>query len=151
MVVPIFYFYPYYIKKEDARDLVKKQRKMIPFVLLAALIVIGIMQFFVAPKALDLYKQLNEPVPLITQLSPYIIGAIVAVFILISIYFLATPPNYERLEKVLSKYKDGEMIKTSEIVDFRYLVLIMFLLGIAMAFIVISTIVPIYNLTAKYQ
>ena len=151
MVILIPFLYPYYIKKEDARDILKTQRRLIPFILIASLIVMGIMQFFVAPKILELYKELNEPIPLITQLSSYIIGGIIAVFTLISIYFLATPPNYERLEKILSKYKDGEMIKTREIVDFRYLVLIMFLLGIMVAFMVLSMVTPIYNLTAKYQ
>lgn len=151
MIILIPYVYPYYIKKEDARDIVKTQRKMIPFILIVSLIVIGIMQFFVAPKVLDLYKQLNEPIPLITQLSSYIIGGIVVVFTLISVYFLATPPNYERLEKILGKYKDGEMIKTGEIVDFKYVVLIMILLGVMVAFMVFSIVTPIYNLTAKYQ
>ena len=150
MTIIPFPYYPY-IKKEDARDLVKSQRMMMPAVLCMGIIVIGIMQFFVTPKLLNLYKELNEQVPLITQLSPYILGLIVSVFTIISIYFLATPPNYERLEKVLSKYKDGEMIKRSEIVEVKYEALVLILLGLMVAYLVISTIVPIYNLTAKLQ
>lgn len=151
VIVPLPFFYPYYIKKEDAKDILRRQRKMVAFLLFLGLVLIGIMQFFAAPKLLKLYKDLNEPVHLITQLSPYIIGAIVAVFSIISVYFLATPPNYERLDRVLNKYKEGEMIKTTEIIEIKYVILILILLGLVIGFIVLSSVVPIYNLTGKFQ
>ncbi|KKS79143.1 MAG: hypothetical protein UV54_C0041G0007 [Candidatus Beckwithbacteria bacterium GW2011_GWA2_43_10] len=151
VIIPFPFLFFHYIKKEDARDLLKKQRKFIPIILFAVVGVAVIIQFFVSPKIFSLYKDLNEPVPFMTQISSYVVIAITAVCsIIISIYLKSTPPNYERLDKVLAKYKEGEMIKTREILDFRYEIVIFVLLGVIVGYLVLSNIVPIYNLTNKY-
>lgn len=85
MIVLPIYINPY-VKKEDAKEFVERQIKTAPIVLLAVLVVIGMIQFFISPKLLNLYKTANEPVPAIMLASPYIFGGIAVVFILISTY-----------------------------------------------------------------
>lgn len=150
VVIPIP-IYPVYIKKEDAKDFAKRQRWMIPFVLLAMVFVMGLMQFVVYPKLVNLYKVAHEPIPSITQTFPYGLGVLTIVFIIVSVYFLSTSPNYEKLNQILSKYKDGEMIKAREILEGKYSLIFFFIAGITLGYIVLSLIVPIYNLTATIK
>lgn len=144
MAIPLF---PYYIKKEDAKDFAKMQRKMFSVVLLFIVSVILFMQFLIFPKVLNFYKELNESIPLVTQLAPYIMGIIIIVCLTVAGYFLTTPPNYERLEKNLAKYEPKEMIRIKEITQPNYPVVLFILAGTAAVYLIWSIILPIYQLT----
>ncbi len=149
MIIFSYLFYPY-VKKEDAKDFLKNQRKFIAIILFAVVAVATIIKFFVSPKLLSLYKDFNEPLPLITQVSSYVVLIIITVCSIVSVYLLSTPPNYERLDKVLAKYKDGEMIRTREILEYKYGMIMFVLLGLIIGYLVLSNVVPIYNLTNKF-
>lgn len=146
----LFLLYPPYVKKEDVKEFIKGKRKAVAFMMLLLVMVVGSIQFVISPKILDLYKELNVPVPLITQLNPFIITSMIIIYIALSIRLLFTQPNYEKIDKILSKYKDGEMIKTREVMNFKYEVFAFIILVISVVYLIVSTITPIYNLTNKY-
>lgn len=149
IVIPIP-MYPLYIKKEDARDVVKWQRKMAAFVLIGITIVMGIMQYFVSPKLLNLYNSLNTNPPALTQSSLYIMIALGTLAILSALYLLFSQPNYAKVDAVANKYKDGEMIKTKELVDGKFQWLVLGVLSVMVVYLVFTIILPIYSLTSQY-
>jgi len=151
VVIPIPYAYPLYIKKEDAREVVKWQRRAAAFVLIGITIVMAIMQFFVAPKLLNLYNSLNTQPPFLTQISSSLMLIIGALAVIGALYFLLSKPDYSKLDTVISKYKEGEMIKTKELMDKRFVWLVLGVLAIMVIYLVATIILPIYSLTSQIQ
>ncbi len=149
--VPIPFFYSIYTKKEDARDVPNIQRKMSAFVLIGTTVVLSIIQFFVQPKLFDLYSSLKTPLPLFTQLSPYVSGALAIIALIAAVYLLSAKPDYSKVDAVANKYKDGEMIKTRELADYRYQWIPIIVVFIAVGYMVLSIILPIYSLTASIE
>ena len=143
--------YPYYIKKEDAKDVLKIQKRLIAFILSAMAIVLGAIQFFVSPKLLSLYTESKITVPFIVQVSPNITYGIIIIFIVISTVLFTREPVYDELNEKLKKYKEGEMIKSSEIVDIKKELVWLIPIFLALAWLVYSIILPIYNLTNTLQ
>jgi len=146
---PIFipFLYPYYIKKEDARGLVKLQRRFISFTLIGLTIVLGIMQFAVLPKVLSLYKEFSIPIPFFAQISSSVSFFAMILLVIVSTILLIKESDYSELDQKLLKYKAGEMIKSQEIINRKkeFIWLVPMFLG--MGFIIVSIILPIYNLT----
>lgn len=152
-ISPVFvaFPYPYYIKKEDAKDLIKLQKRLVAFILMAMAIVLGIMQFLVSPRLLALYVDSKIAVPSIVQISSTVTYGIIIIFIIISTFLLTKEPNYGKLDEKLKKYKEGEMIRSNEIVDIKKELAWLIPIFLAIAWIVYSIILPIYNLTNTLQ
>ena len=143
--------YPYYIKKEDAKDVLRLQKRLIGFVLAAMSIVLGIMQFFVSPKLLSLYTESKITIPFITQISSNVTYGVILIFIVTSTVLFTKEPNYDELNEKLKKYKEGEMIKSSEIVDIKKELVWLIPIFLGIAWLVCSIILPVYNLTNTLQ
>lgn len=151
IIVPIPIFFQPYTKKEDVRDIPNWQRKGSALVLIGLTVVIGIMHLFVVPRLTNLYNNLNTPTLLLTQSSTYITGIIAIGALIAAVYLLTTKPDYSKVDVVASKYKDGEMIKTKELMDNKLQWIPMILVFLGVGYLVLSIILPIYSLTSQYK
>lgn len=147
---PVPYVLGFYTKKEDARKLLNNSRKTIGIVFIATAALLGLMRLLVIPRLLELFSNLKIPAPYVTQLSPVVIDISIAILLIISLYVFFSQPNYSRVDTIANKYKDGEMIKTDELVDVRYFWISYLAVFIFVGFIVISIILPIYNLSNQF-
>lgn len=136
-----------YIKKENAREVATSQRRLWVIELAALALVMFIMQVLVVPKMTSLYESFGAEMPLATRYSPQIGWALIGLAFAGIVYILTSPPNYSKIDEITSKYKDGEMIKTSELIQFNPEPLLLVVLGIYVGLIVISVIMPIYSIT----
>jgi len=143
--------YPSYIKKEDAKDLIKIQRRYISFTLIGMAIVLGVIQFFVSPKLLAMYTDFNLPIPLVTQMSSSVTLIAIIVLFVISTILLTQEPDYSELNEKLMKYKEGEMILSRKIIDTKKELIWLLPIVLVVGWIVVSIILPIYNLTSTLQ
>lgn len=134
-----FIMMPWYVKKEDARKIVKSQRIMVGIILLALAIVNFLMDKI-------LVKRLSEILDLNQASNPWL-----SVLLLLgSLYVFFQEPDYSKVDKLVKNYKNGEMINTKIIMDWRYewggLIL-----ALGMVLYLITTIIlPIYNLTNSF-
>lgn len=142
--------YSGYIKKEDVRDIPEMERKTSAFMLISLSIVIGMMQIFVVPKFTNLYSELNIPTPPLTQSSSLVTGIIAILTLIVGLYLISTKPDYSKVDAVANKYQAGEMIKTRELIDNRFVSITLILLGLAVGYLVFSIISPIYSLVNQY-
>lgn len=149
MVVPVPNFYLSYVKKEDARDILKRQRIGAAVVLIYTAIVLALMEFFVIPALFNVYLSLNQDYPWLILSAPYITAILVAGALISAIYLLLTKPNFAQIDAKARQYKDGEMIKASEFVDQRYQWFPLLFLFLAAVYIAVSIILPVSNLTAR--
>ena len=154
MFIPIFpmvWFFPYYIKKEDAKDVLRFKKLTLVFVSIGLAIVIGIMLLFVYPKLNGLYTEFNFQKPLITEIAPYVGGLIAIGLVMFSSYIYFSSALDKEFETRLAKYKDGEMIKTRELVGTGHEWKLFVLIALCIGFLVAAIILPIYNITSSIQ
>lgn len=143
--------YPYYIKKEDAKDILKGQKTMLAIIISGMAIVFGVMIYFVLPKLALLYSDMGVALPVTTtylvDYSLYIIG-----ILLLLVVYILSPNNIlnNGFEQKLSLYKKGEMIRTSNLINKNVELIIMLVLGLGMAFLVTTIIGPIYSITQSF-
>lgn len=148
MIIPIVAaLAPQYIKKEDARVFVVQQRRIEAFILMGVTLCVGLINFLTAPKLVEVYLNLNITPPILIQYSIIITATLLIFFILISIFLLVAQPNYVHVDAILSKYDNGEMIKTSELVNSRIPWLFISSLLFMGIYIIFSIIIPVYRLT----
>ncbi len=145
MFIP--FFYPFYIKKEHAKDLVKIQRRYVSITLIGSAIVLAIIQFAVSPKLFSLYREFNISVPFMTQISSTVSFCAIILLVVISTILLSKEPDYSELNEKLKKYKEGEMIRSKEIINTKKELIWFIPMFIVIGWIVLSVIQPIYNLT----
>lgn len=126
---------PYYVKKEDARDIVKQQVRMSGFVMLALGIVSLVLDKVVVPK-------MNEIFPVNDVLLNWIPLALFGW----GIVLLKMDPGFERVDLITKKYAKGEMIRTQTIIDWKYSIGTMLIVFAVVAYWVITLVLPIYNL-----
>lgn len=143
--------YPFYIKKEDAKDVIIIQKRLVAFILISMAIVVGVIQFIVSPKLLSLYTESKISIPFIVQISSYVAYGIMILFIVAATTQLTKELDYDELGEKLKKYKDGEMIKSTEIVNINKELIWLVPIFLAIAWLVCSIILPIYNLTNTLQ
>ena len=72
VLIPIGGLYPHYIKKEDARDIPKSQRKFMGIFVVSLGAVLAVIQFFVVSRIQEMFSDLGETLPTLTQVSPVI-------------------------------------------------------------------------------
>ena len=134
------------IKKEDVREYVKWQRKLMAFGLLVSQIFVAIMQLQVHPILLELYAESRVYPPVVVKYSPYIAFAIAIMSILVASYFLFSKPDYRRVDAIASKYKAGELIKASDIRDNINSWLVITIMLVTFIFSSATLFLPIYSL-----
>lgn len=135
-----------YFKKEDCRKILKSRQVYSTIIIAGLGFAFAIMQIFVQPKLRDLVSTLGSDIP--PYSNPYI-----GFGLLILCGYLITPDKKKdeiELEKKLAKYKPGEMILMSDLVDhsleWRTILIVILFTG----YIVVSNILPIYNLTSTF-
>jgi len=146
----MYFFYPFYIKKEDAKDVINWQRKIIALVLIAMGAVIWVMRMFVYPKLSLLYIDLNTNLPVLTQSFPTLSLVIMIGIFIIALYLLFSKPDYSKANMIVKKYKSGEMIKTKELIDNKVQFLVIGVVILLVIYLFTSLISPIYSLTNQY-
>ncbi len=148
-MLPMFipFFYPFYIKKEHAKDLIKIQRRFVSITLIGSAIVLAIIQFAVSPKLFSMYQEFNVPIPFVTQMSPIVSFCAIILLVIISTVLLLKESDYSELNEKLKKYKEGEMIRSKEIINTKKELVWLIPMFIVVGWIVLSVIQPIYNLT----
>lgn len=135
-----------YIKKEDAGELAKTQRINSYIVLGANAISLGMFNWLIMPKLQALATELNFTLPFYSRYYLHFSLILLA----ISLALIADSAYLdEDLKKELKKYKSGEMILLKNIWNKKYQWRVMTGLFLVMTYLVISVIVPIYQLTAQ--
>lgn len=140
---------PYYIKKEDVKDFYKLQHKKLGIVLIAAAIALGIIQFFVSPRTIEMYQDLNIVLPLYSKIFNQVLPLVLASLFGYGVYLLFSQPDYSNLQSELKKYKAGEMISTLKLMNGKTELLFLFVIGLVVAITVLANVVPIYSLTSQ--
>jgi|GEM_PF-3809746 len=140
------YIQPYigYIKKEDAKDFLKRQTIMGKVLAVALTIVFGLMEYMIAPRQLTLYADFNYQLPAYADSRIRYIVYAVAIIAL----FALKPESDQVIEDKLRRYKAGEMILVNKLTDYRYVYSAFAVLLASMGYIIVSLMIPIYNLTS---
>lgn len=135
-----------YVKKEDAKDLAKTQRINSYIVLGANFITLGIFNFLIIPKLQILAADLNFILPLYSKYYLHFSLLIIA----ISIALISNSSYLEEdLKRELKKYKAGEMILIKKLWNKKYQWRVMAGLFLVAVYLVISIIIPVYQITTK--
>lgn len=144
----MYYNYsPYfgYVKKEDAKEILRR-RTVGGWVFAGSFVFIfSMMELFVLPRLASLAIEAGQVLPFYSQ--PNFRYSVYLVLILATI--LAKPESGEAIDSKLKQYKAGEMILVSKLVDRKYEYILMSILFAVMAYMVISIILPIYDITAS--
>lgn len=138
--------YPGYIKKEDAKRILKS-RETYPLVILSAMAMLfGVMQLFIQPRLNDLVSDFGSDLPIYN--SP-LVGLVL--LIIAAIFLFPNKKTVElELEKKLAKYKTGEIILAADLIDHNQEWKSIAVVVVFTGYIVISNILPIYNLTSAF-
>ena len=128
--------FPWYVKKEDARDVLINQRKMTGIVVLALAIVNYVMEKMVVPR-------MSELVELVPRSNLWV--SILLLVVSLIIFF--QEPDFSKVDNIVKKYAKGEMIKTRLLIDWRYEWSGIISAIIMVIYLVITIILPIYNIT----
>jgi len=128
--------FPWYVKKEDARDVLINQRKMTGIVVLALAIVNYVMEKMVVPR-------MSELVELVPRSNLWV--SILLLVVSLIIFF--QEPDFSKVDNIAKKYAKGEMIKTRLLIDWRYEWSGIISAIIMVIYLVITIILPIYNIT----
>jgi type II secretory pathway component PulF len=147
ILLPIFI--QQYTKKEDVRDVPRNQRKGSALVLIMTALLMGIIQLTVFPKLHSMYVNFGLDLPLISRFSVYVTVLILIISFIGAYKLLKSEPDFTKVNRIAKNYKSGEMIKTRELIESKYqLVMLPLILGIT--YIVVAIIIPIYSLTKQY-
>lgn len=133
-----------YVKKEDAKELLKRRGIMSWVFVLALAIVFGILHFTVAPRMFELSVEFGLPLPAYANPTVRMI-----VFAVIAMVLLAIRPEPDSvIEEKLRHYKAGEMILMSKLVNYRYEMTLFGLMLAGVLYIILSIVLPIYSMTS---
>ncbi|MCA9302247.1 hypothetical protein H6802_02920 [Candidatus Nomurabacteria bacterium] len=138
-----------YVKKEDVFSFLTSRRKVVGLVLFAMVNVNVIMALAVFPRLRSMYIDLGIPVPMPITIFPYGITLLGLVYLAISVYLFSTKPDKEKIEELISKYNDGEMISVKQFTEVKLDLLVFFLIGLSVAYLLLSIVAPIYSITSS--
>ena len=113
-------------------------------------ITVGCIQFVLFPKLLSTYVDLKLEPPQIAQIPPLMLYGIIVLLMAASYYLYTQEPDYTKLNEQLKKYKPGEMVRTSEVLNTKKDLWVLSPLGFVVGYIVLSVILPIYSLTSAF-
>jgi len=133
-----------YVKKEDAKELLKRRGIMSWVFVLALAIVFGILHFTVAPRMFELSIEFGLPLPAYADPTIRMV-----VFAVVTVALLVLRPEPDSvLEEKLRHYKAGEMILINKLVNYRYEMTLFGLMLAAVLYIILSIVLPIYSMTS---
>lgn len=140
-----------YVKKEDAGKVLDQQKKSVGIIFPAMILVVVLMELFVVRKVRAVYQDLGVPVPPVTQAVGQFgtFGAVILLFV--SWRFLIQPPDYDSLNKRLTKYQSGDLVPAGEIIDRKNEAAVLIIIGLVVGVLVISVILPIFNLAGNFS
>lgn len=143
----MLYFYPSYIKKEDAKGLLRNYYKTTPAIIFfsnAAVMIICLVVIY--PQLNGLFNQLNLEKPQAFIAAPYL-GFVYALGLIAwGIAHLQSPSNDQQISEKLKKFKTGEMIHSRDLFSGRIERNFVLTLAITIIFLIIFIIAPIYSL-----
>jgi hypothetical protein len=136
-----------YIKKEDAKDLAKTQ-KINSYIVMVAMAIIPIMfHFTIVPRLTEIASDTGYVFPFYSR---YYFPIAAILLILMSMVLNNSAEELDdNLKKKLSKYKKGEMILIRKLWNQNYQYKVMGMMFIMMTYLVISIILPIYQITSS--
>ncbi len=138
-----------YIKKSDYREAVRTNRVFNILALISVSTTIAVMQLYVIPKLKILYDGFAIQPTLQMTVAPYVFWGIAICSLSYAIFITVRKPDYQKMEKKLSQYSEDEMIKASDVINYRFsasVLIILILIGISM---VHTYMYPIYTFTEK--
>lgn len=132
-----------YVKKEDAKMILKNHRLMGYIMGTAFFVMYGVVEIFLMNNLRDLYQSLSYKLPFYSQTSfRYVMYGLV-----VGLCFLIRPESEEYIDERLRQYKDGEMILVSKLIDRTYEYKMMAVAFVGALYLVFSVILPITQLT----
>ncbi|MBI5019159.1 hypothetical protein HZB58_02720 [Candidatus Gottesmanbacteria bacterium] len=134
-----------YVKKEDAKELLKRRGIMSWVFALAVAIVFGVLHFAVAPRMAELSVEMGVALPLYADPTVRLIVLIVTIIALFSV----KPEPESVLDEKLSHYKSGEMILMSKLMNYRHEMMLFAIMLSSIIYIILSVVLPVYSLTAS--
>ena len=141
-----------YVKKEDVRDVVNIKRNVRAILFLSMSAVLGVMSFIVSPQLMELYADFAVNPPALTLFFLTVLPVVAVILLLVGLFIMFSKPDYSKVENRAKKYKPGEMIKVSELLDNKFewkSISLMILLLVAVVVLFYSMINPIYSLTSQ--
>lgn len=133
-----------YVKKEDAKQLLSKGRFMGIFFAAFLAIMFAVFELVVFPKL----QETSSTIPQFSMpfyASPNFRYSVYAVILGLLIFIQPEPP--EELDRKLARYKEGEMILVSKLVDKGYNTKIGIIFLFAIVYFVLAMVLPISMLT----
>ncbi len=139
-----------YIKKEDLPKFIKTKKTYTLIVLLSMALVFLVMVLFIFPQLLDLYNDLNQPVPDITKKSMSGSWIVISCIIFIAIRQYQSTNYEDNINKLYASKKDNELINVRKELFTKQEILIVLVMASLVTLITLSLILPIYNLTSSF-
>lgn len=112
----IIFFQPSYIKKEDAREFAKNRRRVLAFVSFAGTVTSLFFALFLFPVLAD-SSYLNSFDLSMLPFPSYFFIVYAFIGLAMGVYYLTSEPDYKTLEEKLKRYKEGEMIRSNELMN----------------------------------
>ncbi len=141
---------PYYLKKKDIPAYTQSRNTTMGIVLLIMGGVFGYISYTVYRELLRLVIDFGATPSLIFQLFPYTATIICLGFLIIGLKYLVEKPSYNQMqEKFLNKYQSNDMVNVKELHSVKSELGLLLVFGIAIGLLVISLVVPIYQITGE--
>lgn len=107
---------PAKVKKADAHSIPNGQRRTTGLVLLSASILTICLWLMVIPDIVEVYKEIELPLPWFLTYRSYLLGAASVVFGALGIYLLRTPPDYTVVDAITIDLADDQLIDTNKLI-----------------------------------
>lgn len=133
-----------YIKKEDAKFLARNQKISSYIIMGAMAIVPTIMQFLIIPRLIEIAADMNYSLPVYSR---YYFPIAMVLWVLLSLSIYGSGDLEDELKEKLQKYKKGEMILISRLLNKQYQLKVMGMMFVMIFYMVFSIILPIYKIT----
>lgn len=140
---------PAFIKKEDAPALFRRQRIFLSFISLGIAIILLAIYFSVSPRLTSLYADLGAQMSFLTQNAKYIVSILASLLTFFAYHLYSSDTLTQNFTQKLSRYNDGDSIKTTDLINTGYESILMLLIGLSVGFLITAIILPIYDLTSK--
>lgn len=150
MYYPSQFLYPIFVKKNEAKVIIKRQKFFLGSTCLALAIVQTVILYVVLPKMNALFVDSGIQKSVLTSFVqtffPYFIGGL----ILFSVYIVLSNKFDNIYEEKLKNFKDDENILVADLLrtNLDWIVLILMLVSVGL--LIATVVMPIYNLTNNF-
>jgi hypothetical protein len=141
---------PYYIQKKDFSEFAKSRNMKLGILNLSFAVMFGVLEFFIYPEVLALYNEIEAVLPVTLKIAPYVVGVVCLVFAFLGIQFMIQSRELNEAQKTfMAQYSDDAMITVKDVFSFQTEYKLLFAYGISIAAFILTTVVPIYQLTSQ--